>query len=216
MRILPVPVRHGFTGLARHQCNACIYDIPFLITQRVFKERKYPPWYTYFSGGSTLTKQLFSIFDNKKKFFLISEDELKKFQHYVFDGLSVFDHPDARNLFHDVGSRQAQNDVRSWQLVCKYCPINLRCEVLIEDTSKCAIFNKLTVRNYTLHAMEEIQFQRQRLHEILDGMKNGGTCDNNCELCILCDNAGHCVAEKAMRLLRESKIEDPSGTVCVA
>ena len=46
-----------------------------------------------------MTKQLFSIFDNKKKFFLISEDELKKFHHYVFDGLSVFDDVDAKNLF---------------------------------------------------------------------------------------------------------------------
>jgi uncharacterized Fe-S radical SAM superfamily protein PflX len=163
-------------------------------------------------GGSTLTKQLFSIFDNKKKFFLISEDELKKFQHYVFDGLSVFEKGDAKNLFQDVGSRQAQQDVRSWQLVCKYCPINLRCDVLIEDTSKCQIFNKLTVRNYTLHAMEEIQFQRQRLQEIFDV----GTCDSHCEICILCDNTGQCVAEKAMRLLRESRIEDPSGTVCMA
>ena len=163
-----------------------------------------------------MTKQLFSIFDNKKKFFLISEDELKKLQHYVFDGLSVFEHGDAKNLFQDVGSRQAQQDVRSWQLVCKYCPINLRCDVLIEDTSKCQIFNKLTVRNYTLHAMEEIQFQRQRLQEIFDDLKKGGTCDSHCEICILCDNAGQCVAEKAMRLLRESRIEDPSGTVCMA
>ena len=167
-------------------------------------------------GGSVLTKQLFSIFDNKKKFFLISEDEVKKLQHYVFDGLSVFDSVDAKNLFQDVGSRQAQNDVRSWQLVCKYCPINLRCDVLIEDTSKCQIFNKLTVRNYTLHAMEEIQFQRQRLQEIFDDLKKGGTCDSHCEICILCDNAGQCVAEKAMRLLRESRIDDSSGTVCMA
>jgi hypothetical protein len=163
-----------------------------------------------------MTKQLFSIFDNKKKFFLISEDELKKFQKYVFDGLSVFDDLDAKNLFHEVGSRQAQNDVRSWQLVCKYCPLNLRCEVLIEDTSKCQIFNKLTVRKYSLHAMDEIQFQRQRLHEIFDDMKKRGTCDNHCNICILCDNAGECVAEKAMRLLRESMIEDQSGTVCMA
>jgi hypothetical protein len=167
-------------------------------------------------GGSTLTKQLFSIFDNKKKFFLISEDEVKKLQHYVFDGLSVFENVDAKNLFQDVGSRQAQHDVRSWQLVCKYCPINLRCDVLIQDTSKCQIFNKLTVRNYTLHAMEEIQFQRQRLQEIFDVLKKSGTCDSHCEICILCDNAGQCVAEKAMRLLRESRIEDPSGTVCMA
>jgi hypothetical protein len=167
-------------------------------------------------GGSSMTKQLFSIFDNKKKFFLISEDELKKFHKYVFDGLSVFDDLDAKNLFHEVGSRQAQNDVRSWQLVCKYCPLNLRCEVLIEDTSKCQIFNKLTVRKYSLHAMDEIQFQRQRLHEIFDDMKKRGTCDNHCDICILCDNAGACVAEKAMRLLRESTIEDHSGTVCMA
>jgi hypothetical protein len=166
--------------------------------------------------GSSMTKQLFSIFDNKKKFFLISEDELKKFHHYVFDGLSVFDDLDAKNLFQDVGSRQAQNDIRSWQLVCKYCPINLRCEVLIEDTSKCEIFNKLTVRKYSLHAMDEIQFQRQRLHEIFDDMKKKGTCDNNCEICILCDNTGDCVAKKAMRLLRESKTEDQSGIVCMA
>jgi len=163
-----------------------------------------------------MTKQLFSIFDNKKKFFLLSEDELKKFHQYVFDGLSVFDNLDAKNLFHEVGSRQAQNDVRSWQLVCKYCPVNLRCEVLIEDTSKCQIFNKLTVRKYSLHAMEEIQFQRQRLHEIFDDMKKGGTCDSHCDICILCDNAGECVAEKAMRLLRESRIKDQSGTVCMA
>ena len=163
-----------------------------------------------------MTKQLFSIFDNKKKFFLISEDELKKFHQYVFDGLSVFDDLDAKNLFHDVGSRQGQNDVRSWQLVCKYCPLNLRCEVLIEDTSKCEIFNKLTVRKYSLHAMEEIQFQRKRLQEIFDDMKKAGTCDNHCDICILCDNAGECVAEKAMRLLRESKIKDQSGTVCTA
>jgi hypothetical protein len=67
-------------------------------------------------GGSTLTKQLFSIFDNKKKFFLISEDEVKKLQHYVFDGLSVFENVDAKNLFQDVGSRQAQHDVRSCNL----------------------------------------------------------------------------------------------------
>ena len=163
-----------------------------------------------------MTKQLFSIFDNKKKFILISEDELKKLHHYVFDGLKEFEEGDARNLFQDVGSRQAQNDVRSWQLVCKYCPINLRCDVLIEDTSKCEIFNKLTVRNYTLHAMDEIQFQRQRLHEIFDDMKKRGTCDNHCDICILCDNAGDCVAKKAMRLLRESKIEDQSGTPCIA
>lgn len=166
--------------------------------------------------GSSMTKQLFSIFDNKKKFFLISEDELKKFHHYVFDGLSVFDDLDAKNLFQDVGSRQAQNDIRSWQLVCKYCPINLRCEVLIEDTSKCEIFNKLTVRKYSLHAMDEIQFQRQRLHEIFDDMKKKGTCDNHCEICILCDNAGDCVAKKAIRLLRESKTEDQIGIVCMA
>jgi hypothetical protein len=200
-----------YYGLARHQCNACIYYTPFLIPNESEKKTLYRDF-----CGDSMTKQLFSIFDNKKKFFLISEDELKKFQHYVFDGLSVFDHLDAKNLFHDVGSRQAQNDVRSWQLVCKYCPINLRCEVLIEDTSKCAIFNKLTVRTYTLHAMEEIQYQRQRLHEIFDGMKNGGTCDNHCELCILCDNAGECVAEKALRLLRESRTEDAGGTVCIA
>jgi hypothetical protein len=205
---------HGFlqTGKASVQCMYLLY--PVFNTEHVLKKKITP--YNSVSGGSTMTKQLFSIFDNKKKFFLISEDELKKFHHYVFDRLSVFDHLDAENLFQDVGSRQAQNDVRSWQLVCKYCPINLRCDVLIEDTSKCAIFNKLTVRNYTLHAMEEIQFQRQRLHEIFDGMKNGGTCDNHCELCILCDNSGQCVAEKAMRLLRESRIEDPSGTVCIA
>jgi len=163
-----------------------------------------------------MTKQLFSIFDNKKKFILISEDELKKLHHYVFDGLKEFEGGDARNLFQDVGSRQAQNDVRSWQLVCKYCPINLRCEVLIEDTSKCEIFNKLTVRKYSLHAMDEIQFQRQRLHEIFDDMKKRGTCDNHCDICILCDNAGDCVAKKAMRLLRESTIEDQRGTVCIA
>jgi hypothetical protein len=119
-----------------------------------------------------MTKQLHSIFDNKKKFFLISEDELKTFHHYVFDGLSVFDHLDAKNIFHDVGSRQALHDVRSWQLICKYCPLNLRCDVFSEDTSKCAIFNTFTVRNYPLPAMEEIQFQRQRLQEIFDGMKN--------------------------------------------
>lgn len=165
--------------------------------------------------GSSMTKQLFSIFDNKKKFFLISEDELKRFHKYVFDAFSVFDDLDAKNLFHDVGSRQAQNDVRSWQLVCKYCPLNLRCEILIEDTSKCQIFNKLTVRQYSLHAMDEIQFQRQRLHEIFDDMKKRGVCDNHCDICILCDNAGECVAEKAMRLLRESKIEDQSGMVCM-
>ena len=163
-----------------------------------------------------MTKQLFSIFDNKKKFFLISEDELKKFHHYVFRGLSVFDDLDAKNLFLDVGSRQAQHDIRSWQLVCKYCPVKLRCEVIIEDTSNCQIFNKLTLRNYSLHAMDDIQFHRQRLKEIFDVMEVGGTCDNDCELCILCDNAGDCVAQKAMRLLRESRREDQSGTVSIA
>ncbi len=60
--------------------------------------------------------------------------------------------------------------------------------------------------------MDEIQFQRQRLHEIFDDMKKRGTCDNHCEICILCDNAGDCVAKKALRLLRESKTEDQSGT----
>jgi hypothetical protein len=64
--------------------------------------------------------------------------------------------------------------------------------------------------------MDEIQFQRQRLHEIFDDRKKKGTCDNHCEICILCDNAGDCVAKKAMRLLRESRIEDQSGTVCIA
>ena len=64
--------------------------------------------------------------------------------------------------------------------------------------------------------MEEIQFQRQRLQEIFGGMKNESTCDNHCELCILCDNAGECVAEKALRLLRESGTEDPGSTVCLA
>jgi hypothetical protein len=198
-----------------HQCNAFIYYIPFLIPNQS-KERNDRPPVSVLDEGSSMTKQLFSIFDNKKKFFSISEDELKKFHQYVFAGLSVFDDLDAKNLFHDVGSRQAQNDVRSWQLVCKFCPLNLRCEVLIEDTSKCQIFNKLTVRKYSLHAMDEIQFQRQRLHEIFDDMKKGGTCDNHCDICILCDNAGDCVAKKAMRLLRESKIEDQSGTVCIA
>jgi hypothetical protein len=163
-----------------------------------------------------MTKQLFSVFDNKKKFILIAEDELKKLHHYVFEGLSESEAGDAKNLFQDLGSRQAQQDVRSWQLVCKYCPLNLRCEVLIEDTSKCEIFSKLTVRKYSLHAMEEIQFQRQRLQEIFDDMKKGGACDNHCDICILCDNDGKCVAEKAMRLLRESKIEDPGETVCAA
>jgi len=139
---------------------------------------------------------------------------LKKLQHYVFDGAS--ENVDAKNLFQDVGSRQAQHDIRSWQLVCKYCPVNLRCDVLIEDTTKCQIFNKLTVRAYTLHAMEEIQFQRQRLQEIFDVLKKNGTCDSHCEICILCDNAGQCVAEKAMRLLRESRTEDPGGSVCMA
>jgi hypothetical protein len=166
--------------------------------------------------GSYMTKQLFSIFDNKKKFFLVSEDELNKFQHYVFDGPGAADDPDAKSLFQDIGSRQAQYDIRSWQLVCKYCPLNLRCEVLIEDTSKCQIFNKLTVRKYSLHAMDEIQFQRQRLHEIFDDMKKRGTCDNNCEICILCDNTGDCVAKKAICLLRESRIEGHSETVCTA
>jgi hypothetical protein len=64
--------------------------------------------------------------------------------------------------------------------------------------------------------MDEIQFQRQRLHEIFDDRKKRGTCDNNCEICILCDNAGDCGAKKAMRLLRESMIEDHIGTVCTA
>jgi hypothetical protein len=163
-----------------------------------------------------MTKQLFSIFDNKKKFFLVSEDELKKFHHFVFEGLIPADELDAKDLFQDIGSRPAQYDIRSWQLVCKYCPVNLRCDVLIDDTSKCQIFNKLTVRNYSLHAMDEIQFQRQRLHEIFDQMKNRGTCDSHCEICILCDNTGACCAKEAMRLLRESPPEDQSGTVCTA
>jgi hypothetical protein len=64
--------------------------------------------------------------------------------------------------------------------------------------------------------MDEIQFQRQRLNEIFDEMKKGGTCDNDCEICILCDNAGDCVAQKAMRLIRESRREDQSGTVSIA
>ena len=201
--------------MARHQRNAFIYYILFLIPNQS-QRKKLSLASISVDEGNSMTKQLFSIFDNKKKFFLISEDELKKFHHYVFDGLSVFDDVDAKNLFHDVGSRQAQNDVRSWQLVCKYCPFNLRCGVLIEDTSKCQIFDKLTVRNYSLHAMDEIQFQRQRLHEIFDDLKKTGTCDNHCEICILCDNAGDCGAKKAMRLLREARIEDQNGTVCIA
>jgi hypothetical protein len=63
--------------------------------------------------------------------------------------------------------------------------------------------------------MEEKPFQKQRLQEIFDGIKNGGTCDNHGELCILCDNAVDGVAKKALRLFRESKTEDPRSTVCV-
>ncbi|MDD1700474.1 MAG: hypothetical protein LUQ04_06735 [Methanoregula sp.] len=163
-----------------------------------------------------MTKELFSIFDNKKKFVLVSEDELKKFHQYVFERSGGFDYTDAKKLFHDICSRQAQNDVRSWQLVCKYCPLNLRCDVLIEDTSKCQIFSKLSVRNYSAHALDELQFQRQRLSEIFGDLKKAGTCDNHCDICILCDNTGGCIAEKALRLLRESHINDQSGIICPA
>ena len=165
--------------------------------------------------GFTMTNQLYSIFDNKKKYYLVSEDELKKFHQYVFDKDSGFDAIEAKNLFDEVGSRQAQNDVRSWQLVCKYCPLYLRCDVAIEDTSKCQIYSKLSVRNYALHALDEIQFQRQRLNEIFSDMKKEGTCDNNCEICLLCNNSGECSADKALRLLRESKTEEQSEVVCM-
>jgi len=163
-----------------------------------------------------MSDQLHSIFDNKTKYFLVSEDELKKFHHYVFDKDSGFDASEAKNLFDKVSSRQAQNDVRSWQLVCKYCPLYLRCDVTIEDTSKCQIFNKLSVRNYALHALDEIQFQRQRLNEIFSDLKKEGTCDNHCDICILCDNSGKCSAGKALRLLRESRTKDQNEIVCMA
>jgi hypothetical protein len=64
--------------------------------------------------------------------------------------------------------------------------------------------------------MDEIQFQRQRLKEIFDDMKKTGTCDNHCDICILCDNDGECMAKDAMRLVRESKREDQNETVCTA
>jgi hypothetical protein len=163
-----------------------------------------------------MTRQLFSIFDNKKKFFLVSEDELKKFHQYIFDRSGESDLTDAEKLLHEICSRQAQNDIRSWQLVCKYCPLNLRCDVLIDDTSKCQIFSKLSVRNYSAHALDELQFQRQRLSEIFSDLKKAGICDNHCDICILCDNTGACIAKKALRLLRESDSNDQSGIICTA
>lgn len=130
-----------------------------------------------------------SIFDNKMKYILVSEDEVKKLHQYVFDKITGFDYVDAKNLFNKINSRQAQQDVKSWQLVCKYCPLYLRCEVSIENTSKCIVYNKMKVRDYSRHAMDEIQFQRKRLFDIL----TTGECDENCSICILCENNGACM-----------------------
>jgi len=136
-----------------------------------------------------MSEKLYSLFDSKTKFFQVSEDELKKLYSYVFDGLKGFDYLEAKRLFKLIMSRQPQYDVKSWQFVCKYCPLYLRCDVPIGDVVNCTLYNKLPVRKYASYAMDEIQYQRQRLSDIF---KNG-KCDNNCGMCILCQNDGKCM-----------------------
>jgi len=56
-----------------------------------------------------------------------------------------------------------------------------------------------------VRAIDEIDRQRSRLAWIFEaGIYGiGGTCDGICDICILCDNAGGCIAERAIKLLYE-------------
>jgi hypothetical protein len=56
-----------------------------------------------------------------------------------------------------------------------------------------------------VRVMNEIDKQRGRLSQIFEAgiYGSGGTCDGICDICILCDNAGGCMAEAAIKLLYE-------------
>jgi hypothetical protein len=155
-----------------------------------------------------MDKQSLSVNDNKK-LFLISENELMALYEYTSETPRLFDSGAATKLFHNISSRQVRNDMRTRQLVCKNCPLCLRCDLTMENVLSCQIFNKMSVRNSSCLALDEIQYQRQRLFEIFSGSNLEGSCDNRCDKCILSDNEGRCIAEKAMRLLHQS-VREPN------
>jgi len=152
-------------------------------------------------------EKMHSIFDNKKKYLMISEDELKQMHDYVFGGLHGFDFVTAKGLFDKVASRQGIYDVKSWQLVCKYCPLEVRCEKSTDDTWKCELFQRMSVRDYALHAQDEVQFQRMRLAKFF----TEGECDGLCDRCILCGNDGVCVASTSLKFYYFTKKDKKSS-----
>jgi hypothetical protein len=182
--------------MARRRCIACIdYNLVKIHNQEPFSFKNQ-------RSGKIMDKQPLSVNDSKK-LFLVSENELATLREYTFDSQRRFDSGDAMKLFHDIRSRQVRNDLRTRQLVCKSCPLCLRCDLTMENVLTCQVFNKLSVRKSSLLALNEIQYQRQRLFEIFRDSNNAGTCDNLCDKCILSDNEGRCIAEKAMRLLHQ-------------
>jgi hypothetical protein len=157
-----------------------------------------------------MNSQTLSVNDTRK-LFLISEQELTALQEYIFDTQNQCDYVHARKLFFDIRSRNVRNDMRTRQLVCTHCPLCLRCDLTMENVLSCQVFNKLSVRNSSCLSLDEIQYQRHKLFALFHGSNNEGICDNTCDTCILSDDEGRCVAEKALRLLRQS-IKEPNQT----